>query len=162
MDLETVRHHLTSLEHANGVLLPGDVLNNARDPESPLHPFFTWDDSEAAEKCRLLEARQLIRRVRLEVVVRDVPLTVARYVRDPETEARNGAYRDILKVRNEADLARATVIAEMQRVSNAAKRARSIAAVLGLQADLDAITEIANGIVGRVNLTEDTHAGGAA
>lgn len=44
-----------------GLLLPEVVVNAARPPSSPLHSYFTWDDSAAAEKHRLWEARQLLR-----------------------------------------------------------------------------------------------------
>ncbi len=44
-----------------GLLMPEVVVNAARPPSSPLHSYFTWDDSEAAEKHRLWEARQLLR-----------------------------------------------------------------------------------------------------
>jgi hypothetical protein len=43
-----------------GILQPTDVVRAAHLETSPLHSHFTWDDNEAAEKCRLLEARQLI------------------------------------------------------------------------------------------------------
>jgi len=44
----------------NGLLLPEIVVDEARPNSSPLHNYFTWDDSEAAEKYRLVEARELI------------------------------------------------------------------------------------------------------
>lgn len=40
-----------------------DVLTDAVNPASPLHPVFTWDDQEAAQSWRTQEARQLIRSV---------------------------------------------------------------------------------------------------
>lgn len=36
------------------------VLDDARDERSPLHKYFEWDDSKAAEKWRLEQARKLI------------------------------------------------------------------------------------------------------
>ena len=46
-------------EH-NGVLHPKDVVDHARDPDSALHDYFTWDDKVAGNKYRLWQARQLI------------------------------------------------------------------------------------------------------
>jgi len=43
-----------------GVLQPKSVVDAARDEASPLHSLFTWDDTEAAEQYRLIEARKLI------------------------------------------------------------------------------------------------------
>ncbi len=46
-------------EH-DGLLNPSDVVMAARSKSSPLHSKFEWDDSEAAERYRLHQARQLI------------------------------------------------------------------------------------------------------
>lgn len=44
-----------------GVLQPELVVQAARLPSSPLHSHFTWDNGDAAEKYRLIEAQKLIR-----------------------------------------------------------------------------------------------------
>lgn len=56
-ELEDVR-----LSH-RGVLRPQAVVDRARDEESALHRYFTWDDTEAAEQWRLEQARRVIRAV---------------------------------------------------------------------------------------------------
>lgn len=67
-NLSTVIPVLRSLKDTEGVLSPMSVLRAARLEDSPLHQYFTWDDGEAAEKCRLAEAGLLIRRVRIHLV----------------------------------------------------------------------------------------------
>lgn len=47
---------------------PRVLLEAARDPASPLHRYFTWDDNEAAERYRLSQAGALFRRVKLHIV----------------------------------------------------------------------------------------------
>lgn len=61
----TMRQWLDGIRTRNkaGVLKSADVVRAARDPKSPGHSHFTWDDTKAAEKCRLIEAGQLIRKV---------------------------------------------------------------------------------------------------
>lgn len=59
---------LRELIDSEGVLAPASVVRAASDPASPLHGYFTWDDGEAADKCRLAEAGMLIRRVRVHLV----------------------------------------------------------------------------------------------
>lgn len=54
---------LAKLAEEAGHLTPEAVVERARDPSSALHPMLTWDDSEAGEQYRLLQARGLIRRV---------------------------------------------------------------------------------------------------
>lgn len=46
-------------------LMPSAVVKAARDPRSPLHPRFTWDDSKAAHEHRLWQARELIASVEI-------------------------------------------------------------------------------------------------
>ena len=49
---------------------PEQVLDKARDEESELHKCFDWDDSSAAEKFRLYQARNVLNH--LIVIKRDV------------------------------------------------------------------------------------------
>lgn len=58
-----LRELVELVERKNGMLRPQDVLEVARNPDSALHQHFTWDDTEAAHKRRLDEARALIRAV---------------------------------------------------------------------------------------------------
>lgn len=47
-------------EQNDGVLLPEIIVAAARSKKSPLHDYFTWDDSKAAREHRLQQARQLL------------------------------------------------------------------------------------------------------
>ena len=47
-------------EIGDGKVTPESVLERARDEDSELHKCFCWDDTEAAEKFRLMQARQVI------------------------------------------------------------------------------------------------------
>jgi len=49
----------------SGILTPSAVVDEARPEDSPLHAAFEWDDSIAAEKYRLEQARRLLRQVGL-------------------------------------------------------------------------------------------------
>jgi hypothetical protein len=44
------------------------LLDAAKDPSSPLHDCFTWEDGVAAERYRLAQAGMLYRRVKLSIV----------------------------------------------------------------------------------------------
>jgi hypothetical protein len=44
-----------------GTLTPEYVVDRASEPDHPLHGSFTWDDTEAARKWRVHQARNLIR-----------------------------------------------------------------------------------------------------
>jgi hypothetical protein len=60
----TIREHLDLIRrHAAGVLSPADVVEDARNPNSPLHDIFIWDDTAAAHSYRILQAQTIIRTV---------------------------------------------------------------------------------------------------
>lgn len=78
--------HLELLrERMKGELTPRDVVDDARNPNSPLHSFFEWDDSAAAEEHRLGQARGLIRAVVAVYTRKNQPAIRTRaYVHIPE------------------------------------------------------------------------------
>lgn len=59
-DHEAIRAEVERLK-TDGVIRPVDVVEAARDEDSPLHDWFQWDDGEAAHQYRLLQARNLLR-----------------------------------------------------------------------------------------------------
>lgn len=44
---------------------PQQILEKARDSNTELHKCFTWDDTEAAEKWRISEARAIVRNLKI-------------------------------------------------------------------------------------------------
>ena len=50
-----------------GLLRPQAVVDAARDKDSPLHGAFCWDDTEAAQRYRIIQAQALIRSFRVTV-----------------------------------------------------------------------------------------------
>lgn len=52
----------------DGFLTPDAIVEHARNPASSLHNRFDWDDSSAAQKYRLQQARGLIRSITVTVV----------------------------------------------------------------------------------------------
>lgn len=87
-DANIVGNHIELLrKEQHGELTPEDVLKDARNPNSPLHTFFEWDDGAAAEQHRLHQARGLIRAVVAVYISEDRPAVRARaYVHVPEGE----------------------------------------------------------------------------
>lgn len=91
---------------------PEDVLRKAEDPESELHKCFEWNDSKAAEKYRLVQAREILRSiVYVEVSREDAPLRVfhtteVKHVYQPTTRflVNHDEYQNLLK-RAQSELA---------------------------------------------------------
>lgn len=86
LNATAVGNHIELLrQQQKGELTPEDVLSDARNPNSPLHSFFEWDDTAAAQQHRLQQARGLIRAVVAIYVSEDKPAVRAKaYVHIPE------------------------------------------------------------------------------
>lgn len=141
--MDAYRKRARELERDMGCLLPSDIVEDGKNPDSPLHSYFEWDNDVCGERYRLDQARTLIRSIRVEVTIRDIPLSVVGYVRDPDKETRDGGYRNVLTLRSDEDSARAAIVDEMKRVSNAVKRAKTLAIVLGVSDQLEIIERMA-------------------
>lgn len=60
-DADEVGRHLEALaEEKGGLVSTDDVLDDARDPRSPVHSIIEWDDETAAEKYRHWQTRALM------------------------------------------------------------------------------------------------------
>ena len=83
---------------------PEQVLDKARDKKSELHKCFDWDDSSAAEKYRLYQARKVINH--LIVVTQDVdepdkePIQFRVMLKNEQTKE-SGYKQTIVMVRDE-------------------------------------------------------------
>lgn len=107
---------LRQLEKRHGSLSPSLVLRAAQSKRSPLHDYFEWDDSVAAQSYRLQQASQLIRTIRI------------RYV-DPQSK--------------EPELTRAFVPVTMQRgAGDDAKPQRAYVSLSRALADEDWLLEV--------------------
>jgi len=103
---------LLALYKKKGRLDPHDVVEEASDPQSPLHSRFTWDDDVAAVQWRLQQARQLIRSVTIERIVAEdeEPKIIRAFVHDPA----NGGYLSVKDVATHVDV-RDRVLEDMRR-----------------------------------------------
>lgn len=126
----SVRAALAALE-TDGRLVPEAVVEAAASPTSPLHRYFTWDDTEAAHEYRKQQARKLIRVVR--VVVQEEKLRIVRpsYVRDVSRAPDEAGYVSVQHVRSDAEQAKATVIYYFSQARGCLNRAVEIAEALG-------------------------------
>jgi hypothetical protein len=69
---QTLGEHLEQLRVARGGdISPHDLVQEARDNDSVLHPFFTWDERKAAHEHRLWQARQLLGSIEVAYRVTD-------------------------------------------------------------------------------------------
>lgn len=112
-DLKT---ELQRIYDENRHLTPQLVVAAARDPLSPLHAQFEWDDSVAGEKYREQQAQHLIRRVK--IVYRTTPegeeKKVRAWVAVPQDDALNRVYMPTEEALSD-DFTRRLLLKDMER-----------------------------------------------
>jgi hypothetical protein len=122
---------------SNGTLTASAVLADARDPRSPLNSWFDWDDSSAAEKYRLAQARRLILHCSLKIIRNEVSVTSIIYVRDPDLPPNVQGYASLESLVDDPERARRALDLELDRLAASFERGRSLASALGLEARFD-------------------------
>lgn len=127
---------LESIER-DSKLTPAEVIEHARDPESPGHGFFEWDDGKAAHQHRLEQARQLLAR-RVVIETESYQVTVPRYVRDPEAASGEQSYVNVRSI-SDADLRHQILATEFSRVAQMLSRTRELAKAFGLMDEVDEV-----------------------
>lgn len=90
-DPEKVKREIDAIVNRDGSATPERIVEAARNEQSELHKCFTWDDHEAAEKYRLVEARKLI----ISLVIEDEKKPEAMPVRCYVTTERKAGYKKI-------------------------------------------------------------------
>lgn len=133
---------LSELEDEHGgELQPQDVVDAARDVESPLHSQFEWDDTEAGEKWRRHQARQLIRAVVHMQPAKDGSLVPVRVYASltPDRVERNG-YRRIVAIMANPDQRRQLLLdarAEMRLFQEKYRSLNELSAVFVAMKEAD-------------------------
>ena len=81
----------------DGALTPAAVLNEAQKKSSPLHEYFVWDNSEAANRYRLKQAGHLIRCITVKIEnVSSEPIITRAYVSLKNNDGDYHAIADVL------------------------------------------------------------------
>ena len=131
---------LIAKEDADGLVQPEKVVEAASSPESPLHKYFEWDDSEAAHQYRLAQARKLV----VRVVVKDgsrKPIRVNVTIRKADGTERRG-YVPVERAITDEDMC-AQVIHDVKRgLTSYRTRLAAFNQTQGIVAQLDEILEL--------------------
>lgn len=143
---------LVRIEADSGGLTPAAVVEASRDESAPLHPAFTWDDSQAGERWRRQEARTLIRSI--EVVREDdnektaVPVFVS--VTSPDSATRYMATAEVVTDAVLMSSARAGLMAQIGGIRRTLSGLSWLAQSKG--AEYDAIIQALTGLERAVDL----------
>lgn len=97
MSVEKIVEELEEIRKSNGgLLMPAQVVEFAKNPETALHARFTWEDTEAAQRWRLHEAREVIR-VHVTVIGESAE-PVRAYVSLSTDRRDGGGYRAVVDI----------------------------------------------------------------
>jgi len=125
----------------NGTITPSGVVKAASDPKNPLHAIeaFCWDDdAQAAYQHRLAVARSLIRQITYDAVdTTGHVVPISAWTHNPQT--RDQGYIPVTKAQGDTKLAGEMLAMEMSRCEAAIRRAQGYAAVLDMEAELEAL-----------------------
>jgi len=70
-DTEMIAKIIAGIEKKQGIVKPEDLVEEARDKNSPIHNLFEWNDKKGAYEYRLQQGRSIINHIEIEV--RSVP-----------------------------------------------------------------------------------------
>lgn len=119
-------------------LYPEKVVEFAKDPETHLHKYFTWDDGEAGQAYRLLQARQLIR-VAVHVLEETQEKVRAYVSLTPDRKRGGGGYRATVDVLDDKELLRQLLDDAKAELQAFRRKYQRLAAAGELSAVFDAI-----------------------
>lgn len=103
----------------NGTLTPNDVVEEARSIYNPLHEVFEWDNTAAADRYRLHQARQLINHITVEVKFDHTSREQKAWIsmdETPEEEKTNIKYIDVVRVLTEKPLREQMLLSAIKEV----------------------------------------------
>jgi hypothetical protein len=96
---KTISEELSEIQSMNdGLIDPVKVVDYARNPDTSLHKKFQWDDTVAAEKYRIYQARQIIR---LELVVINQDIQGKAYILADVTEEKGKIVRAFVSLEDD-------------------------------------------------------------
>lgn len=150
---------LKELEDRYGKITAEKLVEAARDRRHPLHNDFVWDDKKAAHENRLNTARNIINSTRFIVTHSKKTISTVAYVRDPSAAPDKQGYVSVSRLRTDREAAEEALVQEVSQIAARLERARELAAVLNLEAELNAALEAAMTLKSRLrrgpNIAED-------
>ncbi|KKM26319.1 hypothetical protein LCGC14_1585990 [marine sediment metagenome] len=99
---QTLINELSKIENKHGLITPRTVVDEAINELSPLHRYFQWDESKAANEYRLWQARELIAKVR--IIYEDKKLDAYYNVKIRIDGKLQQGYASITKIISDSDL----------------------------------------------------------
>lgn len=126
-----------------GELHPKDVVSEAKRKQSPLHHHFDWDDTSAAKKYRLTQARELIRSIEVRIVDHTpngpTKVLIQRQFPNLQEDGRRGSspYRDLGTVLGDSTLTEMYIQRALEDAESWKARYEHIKQLKGIVTEID-------------------------
>lgn len=156
---ETAFRELVRIANDNGLVDPQFVppelvLEASRSASAVLHPVFEWDNSVAAEKHRVAQARRMISAMRVIRRETRVPEPAFAYIRVGEKGDRSGrAFVPMVSIVDDPGRRRAFLLGELRNIAGCLDRTLAFAEMDPLR---DALAAVKAGLAGDQEAVQDT------
>jgi sugar-specific transcriptional regulator TrmB len=138
MDRAAIAKRLEEIAALHGGSLTADlVVQDAKNPESPLHAYFDWDKDSASYKHWIDTARSLIASVRVVITTEKVVIKAPFYLRDPSKKGNEQGYTMLTKVRSDRSMAAEVINHEVALIIAALRRAKNVAQALDMVDEME-------------------------
>jgi hypothetical protein len=125
-----------------GKLTADLLVQKATPADSLLHDLFEWNDKKAGKMYRVEQAREIIRSIKVVVIIEDRAARGPGYVRDARADPGAQAYLPVASLRAaDNETKRLQLAQEIRRVLEALERARVLAAIFGMAPEIEEISE---------------------
>lgn len=134
-------HDVLATLNTHGRLTPDEVIQEAKNAESPLHSCFTWDEHDGYLANLKTEARILISSFEVKLIVKNTVYRVQEFVEDPRKPEREQGYISISQIKDSKQLAREFMDRELGIASTYVAKTKEYSEVLGLRQRVEDLTE---------------------
>lgn len=134
---DVAAEELKAIKRQEGILKAQVVVDHARDPSNRLHKCFEWDDSVAANRHRLHQARCLMHNVYTVKYEEGEPVPDAPFVFNVETEEEGRTYRTVKEIIGDQPATDYLLAVAMQTIMGWRKRYAHIEKLAGIHAEID-------------------------
>lgn len=125
---EIITEVLENISKRDGVLRPEKLVEEAENPESPVHDLFEWDDTAGGHQWRLSQARRIIGRVKIEYKGREVNSYYSVHI---ETIKQQGYY-SLDQVLSNEDLHRKVLMSAIKEITYWQEKYKDLTELAGI------------------------------
>ena len=146
---ELIRQAIAELADSKGNVSAKAVFEAARSPNSVLHGEFEWNGDSAVMQLGMQRAAELIRSVRVEVII-DTHKVVAPYYVNHPSSSRSGEYVPVQAIQDDQTIKQGVLINEISRIEGAINRARAVVGILDVQQEFETMLSSISAIRAKV------------